>query len=175
MVNKDFYAALREICEEKGIERQVFLDTLQNALTSAYKKHAKDACNVSIKYNEEKCAIKFYAVKTIVDEVVDSDKEISLEDAKLIKKSYKVGDLCEKEFIPKDFGRIAAQTAKQVVMQKIREAEREFTIHEFEDKENEIHSAIVRKKENGNVYVELSGGQLEGVMLPQDQLPGEGC
>ena len=173
MINKDFYAALEEICESKGIERQVFLDTLENALTSAYKKHAKDACNVVIKYNEEKCAIKFYAVKTIVEEVVDKDKEISLEDAKLLKKSYKIGDTYEKEFVPKDFGRIAAQTAKQVVMQKIREAERNNAIQQFEDKENEIHSAIVRKVENGTVYVELSGGGLEGVMLPQDQIPGE--
>ena len=68
MINKDFYAALEEICVSKGIEKQVFLDTLQNALTSAYKKHAKDACDVVIKYNEEKCAIKFYAVKKIVEE-----------------------------------------------------------------------------------------------------------
>ena len=173
MINKDFYAALEQICVSKGIEKEVFLSTLKSALTSAYKKYANDASDVEIKYNEEKNSIKFYAVKKIVEEVVDADKEITLAEAKTYKKSYKLGDNFEKEFVPKDFGRIAAQTAKQVVMQKIREAEREFTIHEFEDKENEIHSAIVRKKENGNVYVELSGGQLEGVMLPQDQLPGE--
>ena len=73
MVNKDFYAALEEICASKGIERQSFLDTLQNALISAYKKYAGDACDVVIKYNEEKCAIKFYAVKKIVEEVIDKD------------------------------------------------------------------------------------------------------
>ena len=173
MINKDFYAALEEICASKGIERQSFLGTLQNALTSAYKKYAGDACDVVIKYNEEKCAIKFYAVKSIVEEVFDPDKEISLEEAKTYKKSYKLGDTFEKEFIPKEFGRIAAQTAKQVVMQKIREAERNNSILEFEDKENEIHSAIIRKVEAGNVYVELSGAQFDGVMLPQDQIPGE--
>lgn len=173
MVNKDFFAALEELCVTKGIERQAFLDTLQSALTSAYKKYAGDATDVVIKYNEEKCAIKFYACKQIVEEVVDPAKEITLEEAKTHKKSYKLGDTFEKEFVPKEFGRIAAQTAKQVVMQKIREAERVNTIQEFEDKENEIHSAIVRRIENGNVYLELSGGQLEGVMLPQDQLSTE--
>ncbi len=173
MVNKDFFAALDEICASKGIDKESFKETLQNALTSAYKRYATDASEVVIKYNEEKCSIKFYAVKTIVEEVVDTDKEISLEEAKQHKKSYKLGDVYEKEFVPKDFGRIAAQTAKQVVMQKIREAERANTIQEFEDKENEIHTAIVRKVENGNVYVELTSGQLEGVMLPQDQIPGE--
>ncbi len=174
MVNKDFFAALDEICASKGIERQSFIDTLQSALTSAYKKYAKgDASDVIVKLNDEKCSIKFYATKQIVEVVEDPDKQITLEEAKEFKKSYKLGDTFEKEFTPKDFGRIAAQTAKQVVMQKIREAERNNTISEFEDKENEIQSAIVRKVENGNVYVELSGGQLEGVMLPQDQIVGE--
>lgn len=173
MVNKDFFAALNELCLSKGIDRQSFLDTLQNALTSAYKKYAGDASDVVIKYNEEKCSLKFYACKQIVEVVEDSNKEITLEEAKTYKKSYKLGDTFEKEFVPKEFGRIAAQTAKQVVMQKIREAERVNTIQEFEDKENEIHTAIVRRVENGNVYVELSGGGLEGVMLPQDQIIGE--
>ncbi len=174
MVNKDFFAALDELCASKGIERDSFIETLQSALTSAYKRYAKgDASDVIVKLNDEKCSIRFYAIKQIVDIVEDPDKQITLEEAKEFKKSYKVGDTFEKEFTPKDFGRIAAQTAKQVVMQKIREAERNNTISEFEDKENEIQSAIVRKLDAGNVYVELSGGQLEGVMLPQDQVPGE--
>ncbi len=173
MVNKDFFAALNELCLSKGIDRQSFLDTLQNALTSAYKKYAGDASDVVIKYNEEKCSLKFYAIKQIVEVVEDPSKEITLEEAKTYKKSYKLGDTFEKEFVPKEFGRIAAQTAKQVVMQKIREAERVNTIQEFEDKENEIHTAIVRRVENGNVYVELAGGGLEGVMLPQDQIVNE--
>ena len=174
MVNKDFFAALDEIGASKGIDRQSFIDTLQSALTSAYKKYTKnDASDVIVKLNDEKCSIRFFAVKQIVEVVEDPDKQITLEEAKELKKSYKLGDVYEKEFTPKDFGRIAAQTAKQVVMQKIREAERNNTISEFEDKENEIQSAIVRKVENGTVYVELSGGQLEGVMLPQDQVPTE--
>ncbi len=174
MVNKDFFAALDELCASKGIERDSFIETLQSALTSAYKRYAKgDASDVIVKLNDEKCSIRFFATKQIVDIVEDPDKQITVEEAKEYKKSYKLGDTFEKEFTPKDFGRIAAQTAKQVVMQKIREAERNNTISEFEDKENEIQSAIVRKIDGGNVYVELSGGQLEGVMLPQDQIPGE--
>ena len=172
MINKDFFMALDELAG-KGMDKQGLLDTLESALASAYKKLGGDACDCKVKINEEKCSIKFYTVKTIVEEVVDPNKEITLEDAKLVKKSYKLGDVCEKEFIPKDFSRIAAQTAKQVVLQKVREAERTNSILEFEEKENEIQAAIVRKIENGNVYVELASGQLEGVMLPQDQVPGE--
>ncbi len=172
MINKDFFMALDELAG-KGMDKQGLLDTLESALASAYKKLGGDAYDCKVKINEEKCSIKFYTVRTIVEEVVDPNKEISLEDAKLIKKSYKLGEVCEKEFIPKDFSRIAAQTAKQVVLQKVREAERTNSILEFEEKENEIQAAIVRKVENGNVYVELASGQLEGVMLPQDQVPGE--
>ncbi len=172
MINKDFFMALDELAG-KGMDKQGLLDTLESALASAYKKLGGDACDCKVKINEEKCSIKFYTVKTIVEEVVDPNKEITLEEAKQHKKSYKMGDVFEKEFVPKDFSRIAAQTAKQVVLQKVREAERANSILEFEEKENEIQVAIVRKIENGNVYVELASGQLEGVMLPQDQVPGE--
>ena len=177
MISKDFFAALDELCASKGMEKQAFIETFQNALSSAYKKHAGDASDVIVKLNDEKCSIRFFATKTVVEEVVDPDKEIALQDAKEIKKSIKVGDTLEKEFTPKDFGRIAAGTAKQVIMQKVREAERASTLQEFEEKENEIQSAIVRRIENGNVYVELASahasGQIEGVMLPADQVVGE--
>ena len=177
MINKDFFAALDELCASKGMEKQAFLDTLQSALSSGYKKHAGDASDVIVKLNDDKCSIRFFATKLIVAEVVDPEKEISLEEAKAIKKSYKLGDTFENEFTPKEFGRIAAGAVKQVIMQKIREAERNSTLQEFEEKENEIQSAIVRRVENGNVYVELASahasGQVEGVMLPQDQMMGE--
>ncbi len=173
MVNKDFFAALEELCVSKGIDRQAFLDTLQNALTSAYKKYAGDATDVVIKYNEEKCAIKFYACKQIVEEVVDPAKEITLEDAKLLKKSYKLGDTYEKEFIPKEFGRIAAQTAKQVVMQRLREAERSKLMDEVNTKQDELVTGIVRRIEGDNVYVDLGMTQIEGVLSLKDQIPGE--
>ena len=96
-----------------------------------------------------------------------------MDDARLIKKSYKVGDEVKLEFVPKEFGRIAAQTAKQVVLQKLRETERELTLSEFEDKENEIKACTVRRVEDKNVYVEIGAGEIEAVMLPQDQVPTE--
>ena len=174
MVSKEFFAALEQLCAEKGIDKQDFIATLQSALNSAYKKYAKcEDAVVEARLNEEKCSIKFYLIKDIVDIVEDPDKQISLEDARLLKKSYKLGDTYEEEFSTKDFTRVAAQTFKQVVMQKVRIAERTNTINEFEEKENEIQAAIVRKIADGNVYVELSGGALEGVMMPRDQVPGE--
>ena len=173
MINQDFFLALDELERQKGISKEEFLQALENALCIAYKKNSGESSAVEVRLNAEKNSIKIYSIRNVVEEVVDAEKEISLEDARLIKKSYKVGDQISAEIKSKDFGRIAAQTAKQVVMQKIREAERNNVIQEFEDKENEIHSAIVRKVELGTVYVELSGGGLEGVMLPQDQIPGE--
>ncbi|MBQ0017030.1 MAG: transcription termination/antitermination protein NusA, partial [Clostridiales bacterium] len=109
--------------------------------------------------------------KTVVDEVVDPDKEISLEEAKQIKSSYKLGSLVEQEETPKDFGRIAAQTAKQVVMQKLREAEKQVTLAEIAEKEDQLVTALVKRIEGTNVFVEI--GSTEAVMGEKDQIPGE--
>lgn len=174
--NKEFFAAFEDLCASKGIEKSDFKATLESALTSAYKKYSGDATDVVIKFNEEKFGIKFFVVKSIVETVEDPEKEISLEEAREFKKSYKLGDTFEQEFVPKDFGRIAVATAKQVVLQKVREAEKNISIQEFEDKENEMQSCIIRKVDvDGTVYVEMGGnqGQLEGVMLVSDQVPGE--
>lgn len=173
-MEKDFFLAIEDLEREKGISSEVLISALETALLSAYKKHTGDSAeNIRIKLNPEKGVAKFYATKRIVDEVVDPDKEISLAAAKLHKKSYRLGDTFETEFVPKKFGRIAAQTAKQVITQKFREFERDHTIAEYEDKEEEIQNCIVRRIDAGNVYVEIGGGQIEGVMLPQDQIPGE--
>lgn len=173
-MEKDFFLAIEDLEREKGISPEVLISALETALLSAYKKHTGDSAeNIHIKLNPEKGVAKFYATKRIVEEVVDPDKEISLAAAKLHKKSYKLGDTFETEFVPKKFGRIAAQTAKQVITQKFREFERDHTIAEYEDKEEEIQNCIIRRIENGTVYVEIGGGQIEGVMLPQDQSPGE--
>ena len=173
-MNKEFFLAIEELEREKGISQEVLLATLQNALMIAYKKSTGNtADNVKIKMNPEKGNVKFYATKQIVAEVQDAEREISLVDAKAYKKSYKLGDTFELEITPKDFGRIAAQTAKQVVLQKIREVERDNSIAEFEDKEDEIQTCKIRRIEDKNVYVEIGGSQLEGVMLPQDQIPTE--
>ncbi len=176
-MDKDFFLAMEDLEREKGISPEVIIPALETALLSAYKKQTGDSAeNIRLKINPEKHAAKFYAAKTIVedDAEYDSDKEIPISEAKKHKKSYKVGDKYEVEFFPKkEFGRIAAQTAKQIVLQKLRELERDNTIAEYEDKEDEIHNCIVRRVENRTVYVEIGGGQIEGVMLPQDQVPTE--
>lgn len=174
MVSKEFFEALSDLETEKGISSEVFIEALRTALISAYKKQYEGgAGEVDIRINPEKNSIRYYTVRTVVDEVTDREKEISLAEAQLLKKSYKVGDTVYEEFIPKDFGRIAAQTAKQVILQKLHETERDNMLNEFSDKKDELMSCVVRKVDAKNVYVELGKGQIEGVMLPQDQVPGE--
>jgi len=173
MINQDFFLALDELERQKGISKDEFLSALENALCIAYKKNSGESSAVEVKLNAEKNSIKIYSVRTVVEEVVDSEKEISLQDAQEIKKSYKVGDQITAEIKSKDFGRIAAQTAKQVLLQKLREIEHENTVNEFEDKEGELMACTVRRIEDGNVYVEIGGNQIEGVLMPRDQVPGE--
>lgn len=173
MINQDFFLALEDLEREKGISQTEFIEALENALVFAYKKSTGDVSGIAVKLNPEKKTIKIYSTKNVVEEVVDPEKEISVEEAVLIKKSYKAGDVISTEIMPKNFGRIAAQTAKQVVMQKLREIERENTVSEFEDKEGELMACTVRRVEDGNVYVEIGGNQIEGVLMPRDQVPGE--
>ena len=174
MVNKDFFAALADLEKEKGIPQEVFLDALRNALVSACKKQTAGAVGeVELKINPEKGSIEFFTSRTVVEDVADGDSEISLEDARAIKKSYKVGDKVLDKFVPKDFSRIAAQTAKQVILQKLHETERDAAMSEFSDKEGELVVGKIRKIDQKNVYVELGKGQVEGLMLPSDQVPGE--
>lgn len=173
MVNKDFFQALEELEQTKGINKDYFIEALESALTSAYKKNFGEAKSAFVKLNPEKNSIKVYSYKTVVEEVEDPDKEISLAEAKLIKKSSKVGDMVQNEETPKNFGRIAAQTAKQVVMQRLREAERGKIMQEISDKQDELLTAIVRRKEGDNIYVDLGITEVEGVLAPQDRIPGE--
>lgn len=171
MLSKDFFQALKDFEVERKIPKEVFTSALENALTAAYKKSYGEAKSAYVKLDEEKHDIKVYSFKTVVEEVVDEEKEISLADAQLIKKSYNVGDKVEKLESPKDFGRIAAQTAKQVVMQKLREAEREQTLSEIAEKEDKIITTIVKRIDGKNVFVEL--GTKEAIMSEKDQIPGE--
>lgn len=173
MINKDFFLALDELEAQKKINKEQFIETLEMALTSAYKKMYGEAKNALIKLTPEKNTIKIYSYKTIVEEVEDVDKEISLEDARKIKKSYQLGDNVVQEEATKDFGRIAAQTAKQVVMQKLKEIERQMALSELSEKEDELLTTVVKRIENGVVYVQIAGSHSEGVMLETDQIPGE--
>ncbi len=173
MINKDFFQALNDLQEQKGIDKDYFIEALEAALTSAYKKHIGEAKSAVVKLNPEKNSIRVYSYKTIVEEVEDPDKEISLAEAKTIKKSYKIGDTIQQEETPKNFGRIAAQTAKQVVMQRLREAERGQIMSEVSSKQDELVTVIVRRMEGDNVYCDMGMTQVEGVLGPNDRIPGE--
>ena len=174
MVNKDFFQALEDLEAQKGINKEYFIESLESALTSAYKKNFGEAKNALVKLNPDSNTIKVYSYKVVVEEVTDPDKEMSLQDAKLIKKSAKIGDEIDKtEVTPKNFGRIAAQTAKQVVMQRLREAERVKIMGEINTKQDELITVVVRRVEGDNVYCDLGITECEGVISAKDRIPNE--
>lgn len=173
MTSKDFFQALEDLQAQKGINKEFFVEALESALTSAYKKNFGEAKCAEVKLDPVKNTIKIYSYKTVVEEVLDPDKEITLADAKLIKKSYKIGDNVVQEENPKDFGRIAAQTAKNVVMQKLRDAERNRIMEEVNTKQDELLTVIVRRVEGDNVYCDMGITQVEGVLGGKDRIPGE--
>jgi len=173
VINKDFFLALDELEKQKGIKKEFFIETLESALVAAYKKNFGESKSVQVKLNPEKNTIKVYAYRTVAEVVENPEAEISLEEAKLIKKSYKVGDQVLEEVTPKEFGRIAAGTAKQVVTQKLREAERSVAYGEFEEKVDTLMAGYIRRQENDTYYIELANTSIEGVLMPSDQIASE--
>lgn len=173
MINKDFFAALDDLQVEKKIDKEIFINALESALTAAYKKMYGEAKSAMVKLIPEKNTIRIYSYKTVVETVEDADKEIAFEDAVKEKKSIQIGDLVQAEESTKDFGRIAAQTAKQVVMQKIKEIERQRSLSELSEKEDALLTTIVKRIDNSTVFVSIPGTTTEGTMLPNDQIPGE--
>jgi len=171
--NKDFFLALDQLEAERKIDREYFISALESALTSAYKKNFGEARSATVKLNPEKGTIKVYAYKTVVDEVEDTDKQISLADAKAIKSTYKVGDMVMEEVTPKSFGRIAAQTARQVVMQKLRGAERQHFTDDLNSKADTLTTGIVRSKDGEDFILELSGFEHLGILSVKDVIPNE--
>ena len=170
MISKDFFEALKDLEAEKGIDEATFIAALEQALTAAYKKNSGMAQNAEVKLNPEKGTIKIYSYRTIVEEVEDEDKEISLADAKQLKSTYKVGDVIKKEESTKDFNRIAVQTAKQVIMQKIKEIEKQSIYKDIAEKEGKIIVANVKRIDVDNVYLEIGGTTLEGLLTKRDML-----
>ncbi len=171
MINKDFFEALKDLESEKGINEEVFIQALEQALTAAYKKNYGRASNAQVKLNPEKNTIKIYSYRTVVDTVEDEEKEISLEEAKKIKHSYKVGDQVMNEESTKDFNRIAVQTAKQVIIQKIKEIEKQSIYKDIADKEGKLIVANVKRIDGENIYLEIGGTTLEGLLTKRDILP----
>ena len=171
MNSKEFIKALDAIVKEKGIDREVVFEAMELALATAYKKNFDSLTNSKIFIDRNTGDIKVYAVKTVVEEVLDDQLEISLEEAKKENKNAKIGDEIEIEIIPRNFGRIAAQTAKQVIVQKIREVERNMVYTEYNDRKGEIVSGIIQKADGGTIVLDL--GKLEGIMPVKDQIPTE--
>lgn len=164
--------AMEELEKESGIQKEYLLESIETALVTAYKKNFEcEDENVKITMDKETGEIHVYMQKEIVKEVENEKIQMSLEEAKEIDKKFKVGDIYEKELVPRNFGRIAAGTAKQVIIQKIREASREYLYNEFNDKIGEIVSGIVQKADGGVVVVDL--GKLEGIMTVKEQIPTE--
>lgn len=173
MVNKEFFEALRLLEQERGIPQDKMISMLEAGLTAAFKKHLGEAKLSQVKLNPEKHTIKFYSGKMIVEEVEDTDKQISLADAKEIKKSYKLGEIVWKEENPKNFNRIAVQTAKQVVVQNIKEIEKQAISSDIAEKEGKLIVANVRRTDGENIYLEIGGTTLEGLLTKRDCLPDD--
>lgn len=163
--------ALDALEAEKGISKEIVIDALEAALVSAYKRHYGQAQNVEVEFEQKKGKIHVYAVKEVTEEVMDSQLEVSLKDALLINPAYEIGDKIRFEVTPKDFGRIAAQTAKQVILQRVREAERTIIYNEFSAYEKDIMQGIVERQDKRYIYVNL--GKIEAVLSKQDQMPNE--
>lgn len=171
-MNGEFLLAIEEISKEKGISKEQLFNALDAALVSAYKKnYGSNNSNVKVLIDRETGAINVYSLKTVVEEVENDQMEIGLEDAKELNLKLQIGDVAEIKVIPKDFGRIAAQTAKHVVVQKIREAERGIIYDEFITRENELVTGLVQRKEKNSVYFDL--GKTEAVLEAKEQVPGE--
>lgn len=170
-MNAEFIEAVKSIEKERGISREILFDAIESALVSAYKRNYGTSNNVRAEVDRETGETQLFASKTVVELVDNPHSEISLEQARLINSLYEVGDVLEEEVMPKNFGRIAAQTAKQVVVQRIREAERGVIFDEFVEKENEALTAIVQRVERNGVYVEL--GRTDGLIALNETIPGE--
>ncbi|TVY10618.1 transcription termination factor NusA [Paenibacillus cremeus] len=168
-MNMDFIEALNEIERDKGIAKDVLIDAIEAALISGYKRNFNTAQNVRVDINRHTGLIKVYARKTVVEEVLDPRLEITLYAAREINQNYTLNDIVEIEVTPRDFGRIAAQTAKQVVTQRIREAERGLIYSAYVDKEEDIVNGIVQRQDQRNLYIDL--GKIEAAMPLSELMP----
>lgn len=169
--NKELILALEELEKEKGIKKEYLLESIETALVTAYKRNFDSLENVKVQMDKQTGATHVYSVKEIVQEPENKDTQISVEEAQKINPDLKEGDTLETEIVPRNFGRIAAQTAKQVIVQKLREAEREILFTEFNERRGEIVSGLIQKADHNIVVMDL--GKLEGVMPAKEQIPTE--
>lgn len=170
-MNLELIQALNDLQKEKGINSEIIIEAIEAALISAYKKNFGSLQNVRVSIDRITGEIKVYARKEVVEQVEDERTEISLADARKINANYEINDVVESEVTPKNFGRIAAQTAKQVVVQRIREAERSLIFDEFANRESDIVTGTIQRQEGKNIFIDL--GKTEAVLTQTEQIPGE--
>ena len=169
--NKELEIALETLEKERGIKKEYLIAQIETALITAYKNNYKDSENVKVLMDQVTGETHIYSVKEIVEEVENPVQQISKSEAAKINKQLEIGDTVDIELNPKNFGRIAAQTAKQVIIQKLREAERDIVFGEFNERKGEIVSGIVQKADTGVIVLDL--GKLEGIMPLKEQIPTE--
>ena len=170
-MNADFISAIQELGKEKGIDPELLFQAVDDALVAAYKKNTGATQDVRVDMNKITGEIHVYAQRTVVEGETEDVNEISLDDAQAIDSRFVVGDIVEVEVTPKNFGRIATQNAKQVVVQRIREAERGQVYERFQSRANDIVTGVIQRMENQNVYIDL--GKVEAILTPNEQIPGE--
>ncbi|MGJ9458895.1 transcription termination factor NusA [Oceanobacillus sp. CF4.6] len=170
-MSSQLFDAIDNLAKEKGIDKSILMEALEAALISAYKKNFKSATNVRIELNETTGKMSVYSRKAVVEEIEDAQLEISLEEAKKVDPNYSLEDIIEVEVTPKDFGRIAAQAAKQVVTQRVREAERGVIFSEYIDREEDVMTGIIQRMDPRFVYVNL--GKIEAKLAEAEQMPTE--
>jgi len=170
-MSADLIHALEQLEKEKGIDKDTLIEAIEAALISAYKRSFGSSQNVKVSIDRETGDFKVYALKKVTANPQNELLEISIENAKKINPDFEENDIVEIEVTPRKFGRIAAQTAKQVVVQRIREAERGIIYNEFSNKEGEIVTGVVQRIERKNVIIDL--GKAEAILAPSEQIPGE--
>jgi len=172
-MNKEFILAVEELEKEKDISKDLLIDAIESALVSAYRKNYGNSQNVRVNIDRVNGDIDVYMRKVVVsdEDVMDEYGELTLDEAHEIDQKYEIGDVIESKVTPKDFGRIAAQTAKQVVVQRIREAERGIIYDDFSNRQSEIVTGVVQRVSNETVFINM--GKTEGILAATEQVAGE--
>jgi N utilization substance protein A len=170
-LNVEFISAIQELGKEKGIDSELLFRAIEEALVSAYKKNFGSNQDVKVEMNKETGEFHVWAIRTVVDKEELADNEISLEDAQVIDPRYQIDDVVEIEVTPKNFGRIAAQNAKQIVVQRIREAEHGMVFERYQSREQDIVTGVIQRMNKQNVIIDL--GKVEAVLAVNEQIPGE--
>ena len=170
-MNAEFIAAVTEVGKEKGIDVNVLFDAVEEAMVTAFKKNYGANQNVRVDLDRTSGELHVFALKHVVAEVEEHSNEISLAEARKLNPNYEIDDILETEVTPKNFGRIAAQNAKQVVVQRIREAERGLVFEKYYNRENDIVTGIIQRSENRTVFIDL--GKTEAILAPNEQINGE--